>query len=286
MGRRVIADPQLSLFGPTRDISLAAQILRGLQTAEETRCAKKEKNTGKKVTRREVQVPNFRSGPKALCHRRDLLTHVTEYDYDLSDAFFRDYAAARGVLYVAGKLGSERWRLFADPTLPLESFVGDPSFQYAVRCEMDRRKFSKRDLKIQWKILVHGRALLQDCWEIYLAHRAEFVQFQATTRQLDDVVVTRLPKFMNVGTPGQRARLTMFEVFAPGMPAPTKPYFQICYAFDHAREHARAHQVSVWFTRGVEGDNYQLIATFRALSKAEPWNGHAPDRLGWPSGAG
>jgi hypothetical protein len=141
---------------------------------EEERCraleaeyALSEETKGKAVKRKQIAKPWKRPGENALCQDSDLLIIVHEYDYDLSDSGFQGYCLARGVLHVAGKMGSKRWRYFANHNKKKDEFLSDPYFQYAEEVNGKSYKYAADEMEADWKTILIGRASFQDCWELY-----------------------------------------------------------------------------------------------------------------------
>jgi len=147
--------------------TIAEQVQKCLKNHEEARCRELERATGKKVKRRPVPVPVVRIGPNALCQDTDYRMMVTEYDYDLADSQFQDYCSSRGTLHVAGEPRSTRWQYFADFSLTKDDYLADRNFQFAQEFEGTRHKYSAEDMEVLWKIMLLGRATLQDCWELF-----------------------------------------------------------------------------------------------------------------------
>ena len=150
------------------------QIHQFLMEQEEKRCRaleeeynRSEETKGKTVKRKTISKPWVRSGKYALCQEIDLLIMVDEYDYDLSDKKFQDYCLARGVLHVSGKIGSKRWQYFLDHRKSKNDYLTDPYFQYAEEVDGKRHQYTNEEMEIGWKIMMLGRAQLQDCWELY-----------------------------------------------------------------------------------------------------------------------
>ncbi len=146
---------------------IADQVHRVLKARDDEHCRERERVTGKKVQRKNIQVPVVRLGPDALCQNIEYLLLVSEYDYDLSDSQFQDYCSARGTLHVAGVPGSTRWKYLADHTLAKDEYRSDPYFQFAQEFEGKRHKYSPDEVEVLWKVMLLGRATLQDCWELY-----------------------------------------------------------------------------------------------------------------------
>jgi hypothetical protein len=142
---------------------------------EEQRCvalelerAEDPKRKGKKVNRRSIPKPWSRGSFPSLCQDPDLLLMVSDFDYRLEEPGFQAYCAERGVLHVAGTLGSKRWQFFQKHTRTREEFLADPYFRFAATAELaGPHEFGKSDMEVGWKIICLGRAKLQDCWELY-----------------------------------------------------------------------------------------------------------------------
>lgn len=128
---------------------------------------KNEKTKGKKVKRKAITKPWWRLGDAALCQEVDLLIMVSEYDYDLADEMFQAYCSARGILHVAGKRGSTRWQYLADYRQTKIAYLTDTYFQQAEEVGGKRYCYTDEEMETGWKIMLLGRAKLQDCWELY-----------------------------------------------------------------------------------------------------------------------
>lgn len=158
--------------------SIAEQVREALVREEEERCQRIEAareadsdKKGKSVKRRKIPVPRVRSGPRALCQDPDLLRHVSEFDFDLRDESFRRYCAARGVLHVAGFENSTRWTYFRDHSLTEIDFLRREAILNSSEPGKSEYRFSRDELLAQWRGIRMGRAILQDCWELFQAER-------------------------------------------------------------------------------------------------------------------
>lgn len=148
-----------------------------LKRKEKERCKtleieqeKQEKKTGKKgkkITERKVSKPWTRVPRETLCQEVDLLVMVSEYDYDLSNADFREYCRERGVFNVAGEEGSKRREYFLNHKKKKDEFLDDPYFQFAQESNGKKYRYTDDEMKTGWKTVEIGRAKLQDCWEIF-----------------------------------------------------------------------------------------------------------------------
>jgi hypothetical protein len=150
------------------------QIHQFLIEQEEQRCRaleieynKNKETKGKIVKRKKISKPWRRPGEKALCQDDELLIMVDEYDYDLSNGKFREYCLARGVLHVAGEEGTRRWEYFVDYSKPKSDYLKDAYFQLAEEMNGKRYRYTSQQMETGWKIIILGRARLQDCWELY-----------------------------------------------------------------------------------------------------------------------
>lgn len=143
------------------------QIHHAFIQIEEDRCQKLEQEKGKYIKRRKVDKPWTRSSPLSLCQEFELLVHVKEFDYDLSDENFKGYCEARGVLQLAGEPGSKRWEYVVTHSRNKDEFLNERSFQYAQEIEGTSYKYSAQEMDTHWEILCLWRASIQDCWEIY-----------------------------------------------------------------------------------------------------------------------
>lgn len=112
---------------------------------------------------------NKRPLPVSICQDLDVLRGVRQWDFDLTDQGFLDYAHARGVLYKAGVSGSKRFRFTADHTAAEADFKSDPYFQRAIpsRQYPDGYPYSDADMETHWQIMLAVKGALQDCWQIF-----------------------------------------------------------------------------------------------------------------------
>jgi hypothetical protein len=163
--------------------TIAEQVQRCLQEREEERCLLKEsefnqseETRGKKVKRREIPLPTVRLGPKALCQDTEFLLMVEELDYDLSDESFQKYCSGRGVLYVAGELGSELWRFHEQHSLSRDEYFESENFRFADEVNGSEYEYTDAERVIGWEILRLNRAKLQDSWELYLQEQQSLRQ--------------------------------------------------------------------------------------------------------------
>lgn len=154
--------------------SVEQQMHQFLIEQEEKRCknleakyAADEKTHGKVVKRRRIQKPWTRPGNNALCQDSDLLILISAYDYVLSEKGFQDYCTARGVLHAAGEIGSKRWGFFLNHEKTREEYLSDPHFQFAVEVNGRSYQYTRDEMDADWKTILIGRAVLQDCWELY-----------------------------------------------------------------------------------------------------------------------
>lgn len=130
----------------------------------------KEVSEGKPARRKPVLKPE-RLGPYSLFQDFRLLEHVSEYDFILSDELFQEYCRERGVLHAAGTPGSRRWHYFVDHSKTMSEYISDPYFQFADAGDGEPYKYTDKELRDGWKVIHLGRALLQDCWELYTQYR-------------------------------------------------------------------------------------------------------------------
>ncbi len=142
------------------------QIHKYLIDQEEIRCQQEEKIKGKIVKRRNIPKPWSRNFPKSLCQDGDLLKMVTEFDYDLSNIEFQKYCIDRGRLNFA-KQGSRRWEFYEKHYLTEEEYLNDGYFHYAEEYNGKKYKYTDEELRTGWRLIMLGRATIQDCWEIF-----------------------------------------------------------------------------------------------------------------------
>ena len=150
------------------------QMYQFLIDQEEERCRaieaennKNEETKGEKVKRKTIPKPWERPGESALCQEVDFLIMVSEYDYDLSDKTFQAYCSARGILHVAGEPGSRRWKYVADFRKTKSAYLADPYFQFPEEVNGKQHRYTDEEVETGWKIMLLGRAKIQDCWELF-----------------------------------------------------------------------------------------------------------------------
>lgn len=156
--------------------SIEDQIHRHFQNREEQRCLALEaqkRAQGKtgdeaEVERREVPKPWVRRG-EGLCPP-EFQEVVTAFDYEFDAPGFEEYCRRRGVAHV---IGLDRRRvLMTDHQLTRAAFMRDTYFRSAEPVEGKKGyRFSDEDMETHWRIVLMGRAALQDCWELFRARR-------------------------------------------------------------------------------------------------------------------
>ena len=151
------------------------QIHQALIREEEERCrAIEEKNKldpkkkNKKVTRRKIQKPWSRGIHPRLCQETELLLKVSDYDYDLGVPGFQDYCRTRGVLHIAGEVGSRRWTFCVNHGRCFDDFLPDAGNSTFESTDSDNEKAPSPEADTDWKIVKIARGKLQDCWEMYV----------------------------------------------------------------------------------------------------------------------
>lgn len=103
-----------------------------------------------------------RSHPNMLLmHDSDLLEKITEYNYDMSNAPFVEYASLRGCMSWAFKAGSSLRKYIAKHCLSRSEFLSDTLYLE------NGEKMSQVDKENLWKCIHLSRAHFQDCWEVY-----------------------------------------------------------------------------------------------------------------------
>jgi hypothetical protein len=154
------------------------QVHQFLIDREEERCRaieaennKHNETMGKKVKRKEITKPLVRPGDSGLCQENTFLLMVSEYDYDLSNKTFQAYCSARGILHVAGEPGSRRWKYLAGYRKTKSAYFADPYFQLSEEADGKQYRYTNEEMETGWKIMLLGRAKLQDCWELYSQNR-------------------------------------------------------------------------------------------------------------------
>jgi hypothetical protein len=152
------------------------QIHQALIKEEEERCRViEEKNKldpekkDKKVTRRIIQKPWSRGIHPRLCQETELLLKVCDYNYELGDPRFRNYCQERGVLHIAGEVGSRRWDFCVNHSQSFGDYLNDARSSGSESADTDDGKPPDAESEIGWKIVRIARAKLQDCWEMFVA---------------------------------------------------------------------------------------------------------------------
>jgi hypothetical protein len=174
VGRRPVTSSDTpSLLGPEPVPTIAKQVRQSLQAEEEARCLALEQRTGKRVKRREIKLPRVRVGPDALCQDVGFLERVHHFDYDLTDLAFQAYATRRGLLCHAGVPGSRRWEAFRNHRLSKAAYLADEYFQFAQEYQGGRHQYSAEEMDANWRVICFGRAVLQDCWELFQARHLD-----------------------------------------------------------------------------------------------------------------
>lgn len=165
-------------FGPEGVPRIEDQIHAYFKAKEEERCraieaakrAEGKAGEATQVKRREIAKPWARRGA-GLCPS-ELLEFVTAFDYDLETPGFVEYCRTRGVVHVIGE--GRRRALMADLQRTKSAFVRDAYFRSAERIDGKKAyRFTDAEMETHWRIVLLGRAALQDCWELFQARSNE-----------------------------------------------------------------------------------------------------------------
>lgn len=163
-------------FEPAGVPRIEKQVHDHFLSEEEERCLKAEAKlraegkTGEaaQVKRRPVPKPWTRRGA-GLCPP-EFLEFVTTFDYELEAPGFEDYCRSRGVAHVIGD--GQRRALMADHQRPRAAFMRAAYFRSAERVGGKKaHRFTDTEMETHWRIVLLGRAALQDCWELFRARR-------------------------------------------------------------------------------------------------------------------
>lgn len=163
-------------FEPVSAPLIEEQILTHFVREEEERCLEAEAKlraegkTGEaaQVKRRKVSKPWTRRGA-GLCPP-EFLEFVTAFDYELEAPGFEEYCRRRGVAHVIGD--GQRRALMADHQRSRTAFMRAPYFRSAQRVDGKKPyRFTDAEMETHWRIVLLGRAALQDCWELFRARR-------------------------------------------------------------------------------------------------------------------
>jgi len=113
-----------------------------------------------------------RTMPQSICGDFNVARRVTEYDFDLADPAFLEYAERRGVLYKARRIGS-RWFVFTgNHAATKRDFLNDPHFQRAAphKDYPQGYVYSDEAMEQHWEIMLATKGFLQDCWQLFCTH--------------------------------------------------------------------------------------------------------------------
>lgn len=115
------------------------------------------------------QTSWHRPHPQTLLLRYETLCKITEYDYDLSDSEFVEYARSRGAMNTAFTAGSPHREYVKNYWLTEADYIADQrkGVSHAQLYEGYRYKYTEAERRSNWKLVRLARAKLQDCWEIY-----------------------------------------------------------------------------------------------------------------------
>lgn len=114
--------------------------------------------------------------PAMLCQDHAVLLGITQFEFELNDPAFRRYAEQRGVLYVAGREGSRRWKFTGDFSRGCAEFMVDSYFRFAQEYPAGsgiRHMYTAEEMAFHWKVMRIARSKLQDIWEIYQDRKAQ-----------------------------------------------------------------------------------------------------------------
>lgn len=105
-----------------------------------------------------------RSHQSELLQDRNLLLHVTQYDYNLENPNFVAYGKRRGSLQLASEPEHGFWEPLKDFRLSKDAFFSHEDYWHSATGS----QYSKSDMESFWRVIRIARASAQDCWEIYL----------------------------------------------------------------------------------------------------------------------
>ena len=102
----------------------------------------------------------------------ETLKLVTEYDYDLSDEQFEEYARRRGCMNGAFREGSRHRMYVREHWLSEADFLADedPDVTHpepSVYNDFSPPRYTEAERRGTWQVIALARAALQDCWEVY-----------------------------------------------------------------------------------------------------------------------
>ncbi len=105
----------------------------------------------------------------SICQDWDVLRSVRQWDFDLDNTEFLEYAKSRGVLYKAGVIGSKRFQFTGDHNATEADFKGDKHFLHAAPSEKYPKgfRYSGKDMEQHWQIMLAAKGALQDCWQLF-----------------------------------------------------------------------------------------------------------------------
>ncbi len=106
--------------------------------------------------------------PATICQDFDALVKVTEYDFDLTNAEFRAYCEARGVMNRIA-----RFAMTASHETTKEQFFNQTRLANPMP-DGSRHQFSNKEIETLWRIFLAGKGAVQDCWEIFIGRNGRY----------------------------------------------------------------------------------------------------------------
>ena len=102
---------------------------------------------------------------RTICQELDVVIRVTEYDFDLENAEFREYADRRGVLFKAGV--GKRFAFTKNHAATKAEFFRE--FRFSKKGV----RFSDDDMEFHWRIMLAAKGYMQDAWELFLVEKQD-----------------------------------------------------------------------------------------------------------------
>lgn len=97
----------------------------------------------------------------------ELVSAVTEFDFDLNDEGFVDFLRQAFQLHICGKPGSEYWDLLNRKAVSREEFFATESMAYAQEHEGCRHQFTDDEMQGLWRIFERNRIYIQGAYDVY-----------------------------------------------------------------------------------------------------------------------
>ena len=105
--------------------------------------------------------------PVTICQDFGTLIKVSEYDFDMENKDFLEYARSRGALWKAGE--KARFAFTANHKATKADFMA--AFPLAQLYKGNRYAYTADEMETHWNIMLAAKGSMQDCWEIFTGRR-------------------------------------------------------------------------------------------------------------------